>query len=302
MRENDGLMIPDLGNMSRRDFLQSALSLVATRVLGFDRIANYLESDDVRQIDVPPSLMLHSGDIKHNFILPLIEKIKANGYETLTYHEWGDRASRGDLPERPIIISVDDLCMAKGVPSFPYFRQAFELFNEADMKIVFGINTRQEMPQDSSRWSEVYGWAKKGHELATHTSYHSNFSSDDSSPRSDFSQHNYDVEIIDSARMIEQQMGKRGLDYQVRSLILPFGSGFSYSLPKQEIDPAIVRACRSTNIQYVVGIIGGRKVELPQITSEEVDSLIYVGRTPPAYNSERQPLADRTLNYFINWN
>ncbi|MEM7118866.1 MAG: hypothetical protein AAF614_40995 [Chloroflexota bacterium] len=47
--------------------------------------------------------------------------------------------------------------------------------------------------------------------MASHTSFHSCFSNKHTEPRSDFSQADYDAEIVESVVLIEQELQARGV-------------------------------------------------------------------------------------------
>jgi hypothetical protein len=185
-----------------------------------------------------------------------------------------------------------------------------EWIQAAGMTAVFGVITEPvingvpQREQDEARWDVVRGWLDEGFELATHTSYHSNFNAVDSGPRPDFTAVDYEAEIVRSANLIEAKLAERGLDYAVKSLIMPYGSGYSYKLTPSQVHAGIVQACRQTNIEFVVGIAQGR-TPLSIYSLLDAQALAYVGRLPPAYlvdsDGRSLPYADLTLSWLLSW-
>lgn len=194
--------------------------------------------------------------------------------------------------------------------AFSTFVQMKELIRAAGMTAVFGvitepvINGTPQREQDETRWDMVRSWVDEGFELATHTSYHSNFNAVDSGPRPDSTAVDYEAEIVRSARLIENKLLERGLDYPVKSLIMPYGSGYSYKLSPSHVHTGIVQACHQTNIEFVVGIAQGRA---PLNTYALLDSqdVVYVGRLPPAYvvdgDGRSLSYADLTMAWLASW-
>jgi hypothetical protein len=195
--------------------------------------------------------------------------------------------------------------MAHGNRSFPTFRKMHDQYKAAGVVGVFAVITRPDVPQDDALWDEVAGWVEEGFELATHTSYHSTFNAYDTSPRLDFKAEDYRIEIVDSATLIEEKMRERGIDYRVRTLITPFGSGYSYRLPRHEIHEGIMAACAQTNIKYVVGIVEGQApVSMAALRPDNTD-LVYMGRMSPKYQKNETgvdvPQGDGTFRFLNYW-
>lgn len=67
-------------------------------------------------------------------------------------------------------------------------------------------------------------------------------------PRPDFRAVDYEAEIVQSAQLIETKLSERQIDYFVETLIMPYGSGYSYQHPQPEIHPGIVAACRQPTL------------------------------------------------------
>jgi hypothetical protein len=104
--------------------------------------------------------------------------------------------------------------------------------------------------------------------------------------------------------LIEAKLAERGLEYPVKSLIMPYGSGYSYKLTPSQVHAGIVQACRQTNIEFVIGIAQGR-TPLNIYSLLDAEELAYVGRLPPAYvvdsDGRSIPYADLTLAWLLSW-
>lgn len=296
---------------SRRGFLKAAGSFFAqAAVTGFD--FTHWQTDAVpRQVPVPPSLMLHSSDAHPDFLPQLLEQLNEAGFTAVTYRGWRQLVLENRMPAKPIILSIDDISMASHACSaFPTFVQMKESIRAAGMTAVFGvitepvINGASRREQDEGRWDVVRRWLDEGFELATHTSYHSNFNAKDSGPRPDFTAVDYEAEIVRSAHLIEAKLAERGLDYPVKSLIMPYGSGYSYKLTPSQVHLGIVQACRQTHIEFVIGIAQGR-TPLSVYSLLDAQELAYVGRVPPAYLADSDgrsiPYADWTFSWLLAW-
>lgn len=251
-----------------------------------------------RLVPVPPALMLHSGngyDMSRAGFLPvLVRSLKEEGYATLTYKGWWDAVVNGQpLPEKPLIISIDDLTMVHGNPSFSEFQNMHDYLLENGYVAVFGIITRPRLAQDETRWERIASWVDEGFELATHTSEHSNFNRRNGQPREDFSQEDYDAEIIDSAEFIFERTAQ-----PVTALITPYGSGFDRSTG--EIHGRVANACRQTSIKFVVGINDGR-APLPHTLFSDPQSLIYLGRGTPHPTPESKIGSAKDAMFGINY-
>ncbi|WP_420627896.1 polysaccharide deacetylase family protein [Candidatus Leptofilum sp.] len=297
--------------VSRRGFLKAATGfLTHATVGGFNPLrerAAILPQD----VAIPPSLMLHSQDAQLAFLPPLLEQLNQAGFTAVTYRSWQQMVRENRVPAKPIILSIDDISMAKGAcAAFSTFAQMKEWIRAAGMTAVFGvitepvINGSPQREQDEARWDIVRGWLDEGFELATHTSYHSNFNAMDSGPRSDFTAVDYEAEIVRSAQLIEAKLAERGLNYPVRSLIMPYGSGYSYKLTPSQIHAGISAACGKTNIEFVIGIAQGRK-PLSIYSLLNGHEVVYVGRLPPAYlvaaDGKSSPYADLTFAWLLSW-
>lgn len=297
--------------ISRRGFLKAATGFLAqASVTGFGLPHGqtaYLSP----QVPIPPSLMLHSPDAQSDFLPRLLEQLNEAGFTAVTYRGWQQLVMENRVPSKPIILSIDDISMAKqACAAFSTFAQMKEWIQAAGMTAVFGvitepvINGEPQREQDEARWDIVRGWLDEGFELATHTSYHSNFNALDSGPRPDFTAVDYEAEIVRSAQLIEAKLAERGLNYPVKSLIMPYGSGYSYKLTPSEVHTGIVQACQQTNVEFVIGIAQGRKpLGLYSLLNQQ--EISYVGRLPPAYlvdvDGNSHLYADLTYSWLCSW-
>jgi peptidoglycan/xylan/chitin deacetylase (PgdA/CDA1 family) len=304
------------GTMTRRTFLKAAGALGVQLAImpwasGLLPATAAEASDSDRLIPIPPSLMLHSADGRADFLPPLLETLNQHSFRGTTYQEWRQRLRQNRPLSNPVIISIDDISLAQqGCPAFAVFSQMKTWLKEAGMTAVYGvitepvINGQPQRTQDEARWDMMQAWVEEGFELASHTSYHSNFNALDSGPRADFTAVDYEAEIVRSAALIEAKLGERGLDYRVQTLITPYGSGYSYKQPDSAIHPGIVAACGQTNIRFVVGIAQGR-APLPWADLAGDEPVVYTGRIPPAYMAEgdepARPAAGWTWSWLQAW-
>jgi hypothetical protein len=298
--------------ITRRGFLQAAVGLCAQAAI-VPWVSSLMPPSVTadRLAPVPPSLMLHSADGRADFLPPLLETLNRHGFQSTTYQEWYHRWQQNQSINNPIIISIDDISVAQqGCPAFAVFSQMKTWLQEAGMTAVYGvitepvINGQPQRAQDEARWDLMQAWVEEGFELASHTSYHSNFNALDSGPRADFRAVDYETEIVRSAALIEAKLGERGLDYRVQTLITPYGSGYSYKQPEPAVHPGIIAACRQTNIKFVVGIAQGR-APLPLASLLNAEAVVYTGRIPPAYLAEgdevARPVAGQTWSWLQAW-
>lgn len=261
--------------LSRRDLLKGlwtggkvvAAGLAASQLSRFDETRAQQETEPQFQVEVPPSIMLHAR-YKHEQLLPgLLNRLKDQGYSGVTYKDFLNSVKgEGTLPERPILISIDDLCMGLGVPSYNTFAKMAETLMTNDFPGVFAINTNPNVTQDDSRWRQIAGWTGSGIEFATHTALHTDLG------RQDLTLEDYRSEIVSSAEEIYARTGQK-----VTTLILPFGNG--YNIETGTMNQNIVAFCKKAGIQIVVGIRGGR-MPIKLVDSSD-DSVFLMGRTLP---------------------
>ncbi|MBX3056788.1 MAG: polysaccharide deacetylase family protein [Anaerolineae bacterium] len=297
--------------MSRRHFLKAVGATAGYMFLPLDFGRFPAAPQKAAPIAIPPSLMLHSPDGRADFLPYLLEQLQADGFTAVTYQSWYRSVLEGQAPAKPIILSIDDISLARSAcAAFNTFGQMKEWIKAAGMTAVYGvitepvIGTEPQRDQDETRWDLMQAWAEEGFELASHTTYHSNFNAVDTGPRPDFTAADYEAEIVRSAHLMETKLGERGLAYVVQTLILPYGSGYSYQQPEPQIHPGIAAACQQTNIKFVVGIAHGR-IPQPRTTFTNPNELVYVGRIPPAYltdaNGQQIPDAGQTAVWLRAW-
>lgn len=296
--------------VNRRDFLKMLGAFGSYSILPLGA-GNLFSSVRQALVNVPPSLMLHSADGNSDFLPQLLEYLNQNDFTLTTYQAWHRGLLQNSPVSNPVILSIDDISLAKsGCHSFKTFVQMKEWIKAVGGTAVYGVITQPVIgdkpvrEQDESRWDMMQAWVEAGFELASHTTYHSNFNARDSGPRSDFTVADYDAEIVQSAQLIEGKLRERGIKYKVESLILPYGSGYAYKLPQPSIHAGIANACRKTNIKFVVGIPQGQG-PIPLARFHNPDELIYVGRVPPVYFTEpgggHMPQAAQTAVQLALW-
>jgi hypothetical protein len=235
--------------LTRRQFLKNTLAGIAMFALRDIPLTT-------ETLTIPPALMLHS---RHHEQLPeLLEMLSERGYMGINYHDLL-RASKGEirLPKKPILISIDDITMVKGNPGFKIFRKMKNALVSYGFRGSFAVITRPDLPQDEDLWAEAAEW--QGISLESHTSYHSNLDNPN------FTEVDYQAEIVDSTALIEQYTGK-----SVSALITPFGSG--YDAVNGYVKEPILAACQDARLPFVVGIVGGRGVLPP------TEHTAYMGR------------------------
>lgn len=296
--------------VNRRDFLKMLGAVGAYAFLPMD-IGQIVPPASPSWVNIPPSLMLHSPDGTPDFLPQLLEYLQQDGFTATTYKTWYHGLLTNNPILNPLILSIDDISLAQaGCASFGRFVQMKDWIKAAGGTAVFGvitepvINGQPQRAQDEARWDMMQTWIEEGFELATHTSYHSNFNAMDTGPRPDFRAIDYEAEIVRSAHLIETKLSERQIDYKVETLIMPYGSGYSYQLPEPAIHSGILDACQQTNIKFVVGIVEGRE-PLARELFDAPQAVPYVGRLPPAYltdaDGQRQPLAEQTASWLRSW-
>lgn len=288
--------------ITRREFLQSLGSTFAAAMLPTSHL--WAENDEL--IAIPPSLMLHSPHGKSDFLPKLLEALDLYQFTPTTYKAWL-AAIRAKRPLRkPVLISIDDLTLASDMAySWQTFAAMKETLRQAQMVATYGVITTpvvNDQPwrvQDAARWDMMVEWVAQGFELASHTSFHSCFSDKYSLPRRDFTQADYNAEICDSAALIEAQLQSRGVAYTVETLILPYGSGYSYMQPLPKVHQGIVTACQHTNIRMIVGIPEGREpFSCHQLLS---NAPLYMGRNGPSVVADQRLDVATTVAHLEHW-
>lgn len=201
---------------------------------------------------VPPTLMFHTKD---RWKLPrILEWLRERDYESVGYADLL-KALQGEcvLPEKPIILTIDDIA-----PSYiqPYFLAMAEEVEKAGYRGVFAVVADQPPHRAVKGWAQLRELAERGWELDTHTSYHSYLPA---LKLPDL----YD-EIVLSAQWIAEGTGRAPL-----SLIAPYGAVYRYG---REFDQRIFEVAERAQLVFVVGIVGGRFI------AAEADAPYYVGR------------------------
>lgn len=297
--------------VSRRNFLKmlgAAGSYAAILPLGMEQFVSPAATE---WVNIPPSLMLHSPDGTADFLPPLLDILHRAGFTMTTYKAWYQGVITDNPIPNPVILSIDDITLVRSGPStFETFVQMKNWIKAAGGTAVYGvittpvINGQAQREQDEAQWDMMQIWVEEGFELATHTSYHSNFNALNTGPRPDFTAVDYVAEIAASAQLIEAKLAERQMDYQVETLILPYGSGYSYQLPEPAVHSGIVNACRQTNIRFAVGITHGKE-PLPRRRFDNPEDILYVGRIPPAYitnlDGRKNPHAEQTSAWLQSW-
>jgi len=239
-----------------------------------------LHASGPAEVPVPPSLMLHS---RHRWRLePMLAALCREGFKGITYADL-ERALLGQagLPARPVLITIDDLCPARGSPSFAYFAAMKSLLVEYGFAATFSVVTRPDVPHDDAAWDQLAAWTQDGIRLETHTAYHSNLDNPALTDR------DLEAEIGGSAALIRERTG-----CDVRALVLPYGNGCNARTGA--IDPRIEAACQRAGLRFVVGITGGRA---PLPVDIGPDDVLYVGRVGPGISDD----AHGALHELAHW-
>lgn len=284
-------------HLSRRQFL----TLLSLGVGAAVPIPTFAQTPPP-SIPIPPSLMLHSRESREGFMTGLMTGIREQGWQAITYLEYLRRVAAEESVENTVLISIDDIACTVDNLSFDYFVRMYDWVNEAGGKATFALITRPDLVQDDAKWDVVASWVENGFELATHTASHQTFNAPDTSQRLDFDAADFSRQIVDSAALIQEKLGERSIDYQVKTLITPFGSGWNRQT--MAIHEGVQTACKAAGIKVVVGIVDGRE-PLPAADFTHDEAVLYVGRTPPGYVTQpdgTQTLTlQRTLYYLEHW-
>jgi len=233
--------------LSRRAFLQT-LGMAALGI-ALPRLPSSTEDQPFR---VPPTLMFHTKD---RWKLPrILEWLREQGYESIGYADLL-KALHGEsaLPEKPIILTIDDIA-----PSYiqPYFLAMAEEVEKVGYRGVFAVVADQPPQRAERGWAILRELAERGWELDTHTSYHSYLPA--------LRLPDLRTEIVQSAEWIAE-----GTGYTPLSLIAPYGGVYRR---EREFDPRIFEVAAEAGLAFVVGIVGGRFI------SADAQLPYYVGR------------------------
>jgi peptidoglycan/xylan/chitin deacetylase (PgdA/CDA1 family) len=231
-------------------------------------------------IPVPPSVMLHARQDHLDNLARLLDWLRARDYTPITYRVlWDTLTAGGDLPLRPVILSIDDLVLVKKSNNFDFIEKMVNILIEQQVAAVLAINTEPLVEgvdgqvvrltdQDDTLWAKARTWAEQGIELATHTQSHRNL--DDARMTAD----DYHYEIGGSAQIIADRTGQT-----VITLVLPYGNGTIDGQHDAPLLPPIVDECRRSGIGMVVGVAGGRVPLGPQPAAAQ--PVYFVGRVGP---------------------
>ncbi len=289
-------------NFSRREFIKactiySLASIVKPKRFEFDW-----------KNDVPPSLMLHSANIK--FFPELIPLIQDNFF-TITYEDWKAEIKRRNksiqmisrklcieedilsgftdvqyLDKLPLIISIDDVGTS-------WIRKEhldmFEYLDNRCMRAVIGIQPDKRISEYDHYWQILLNLSENGWELATHTITHP--------PLTRVSKQRVDYEVGESCNRIEEAVGRKPI-----TLIAPFGDSWPPT-NYREGNMNLYKSCQNFEIEYIAGIAAGRTLldldSLDEVLHHyEMDDIPkYVGRVIPDSNSNIT--LERLLNFKI---
>ena len=201
---------------------------------------------------VPPTLMFHTKD---RWKLPhILAWLRERDYESVGYADLL-KALQGarSLPEKPIILTIDDIA-----PSYiqPYFMAMAEEVERAGYRGVFAVVADQPPYRAAKGWAQLRALAERGWEMDTHTSYHSYLPG--------LKLPDLREEIVRSAEWIAEGVGRAPL-----SLIAPYGAVYRR---EREFDARIFEMAAQAELAFVVGIVGGRFI------AAEAEMPYYVGR------------------------
>ncbi len=235
-------------SLSRRDFLK-ALCVVTSGT--FLHPQWMLDTGD-KSIAVPPTLMLHSKDRWK--LVNILAWLKDNGYNSVTYRQLiAVIKGEAKLPSRPVILTIDDIGTAFIVT---YYLDMIDMIEKAGFIGMLGLVTAKTPSETPAIWKTLREMSDRGWQLDTHTTHHHVLPQLDTLDE-------LRVEIVDSAKMVEDGIGKAPT-----SLIVPYAN-VGYSNGKY--DERIFKVSAEANLDFVVGMAHGRVVNTDQPP-------IYLGR------------------------
>lgn len=224
-------------HIGRREFLRllcgSAAGIVLEPTWKFN-LAN-------KAIPVPPTLMLHSKNRWQ--LVNIVKWLTANGYSGINYRQLNSvLQGHTTLPDKPVILSLDDL---DTIYIERYFMEMVDLMENAGYLGVLGIITTKTPKQNPKSWQTLNELAARGWELDTHTTHHALLPP--------LKREEMRAEIVDSANMIAD-----AVDLPATTLIVPYAN---IKFPKGKIDQRIFDVSAEANLQFVVGMAGGRHIQ-----------------------------------------
>lgn len=276
--------------LARRDFLRlGAFSAAGALLQPAPYIFNWRQ-------DVPPSLMLHSGNVQFlPELLPALER----EFTPMTYRDWITRLEKIEgfadwiarlfhvgreavaqvlatqsLQKLPLILSIDDV----GTDWIRVEHLAlFQQLLDRGLPAVVGVQPKL-MPEEEPRyWSKLQELNEAGWEIASHSINHP--------PLTQLNERTAKFEILESCRRIEEVIGTAPI-----TLVPPFGDAAS----PEDTSPGnkqLYQLAQQAGIKVVAGIRGGRQ-RLPQPVRQDLDEIYgpaalpeYVGRIPPESDS-----------------
>lgn len=241
------MTIRQFSQMTRRAFL----SMVGVSALGA-ALPNLISSAENIPFRVPPTLMFHTKD---RWKMPrILAWLRDEGYESVGYADLLKALEgKSALPEKPVIITIDDIASNY---IQPYFLAMADEMEKVGYRGVFGVVTRHSPARSPKVWAQLRELVERSWELDTHTTHHSLLPS--------LSMADLREEIVESAQWIAEGTGRAPL-----TLIAPYGAVYRRG---REFDPRIFEVAAEANLAFVVGIVGGRFI------SAESSAPHYVGR------------------------
>jgi peptidoglycan/xylan/chitin deacetylase (PgdA/CDA1 family) len=248
-------------SISRRDFLKALTSTACAAVLTPPWALPLDRWGQIQRVKVPATLMLHSK--QRWWLREILRWLKAHGYVSVTYRQFlATIETGGYIPERSVILTIDDLSTEYINPAFPAMA---DLIEHEGFTGAFGVVTRATPQQAPQPWAYLRELASRGWQLDTHTCSHFVL------PQC--SDHQLEIEIVTSARMLAEGTGQSPI-----SLILPYGAIHNYKTGGD--DQRIFDRAAQANLRFVVGIAGGRFIEPPPLLVGQIRPY-FVGRISP---------------------
>jgi len=223
---------------------------------------------ETQNIEVPPSLMLHSAS--QPLMADFLSVLKKNNIGTITYENLLSKYVLGkkETTKGEILLSLDDFGTDWTSPSH---KRIIEVISDEGMVGTLGVVTNSG---DSGNWGYLKELSTKGWEIAIHTVHHCLL------PQLTDKQLKEEIEV--SYKLIERNIGKPPV-----SIILPFGiieRKDGETEGENGFDNRIFEICKDLGIWWIVGIKDGKNIS--------GKPPYYVGRIPPSSDHD----ANTTLN------
>jgi hypothetical protein len=220
--------------------------------------------ENLKHTYTPPSLMLHSADLKQlDELIPML-----NGYTSVTYSELYSSLQHGEIVENPLLVSIDDLGTSWLREDF---KEMIQKLSNAGIVGTLGINTIGSRDESKAHiWEYLRELSDAGWELALHSEGHLNLPS---------------LSDTELREQIEENYNEIKMHTGVipKTLILPFGS--IHNPVTGELDKRIFDICNELDIVWVVGISGGKS-----FGGVEQSPPYYIGRIPPGKDAQTTKL------------